>query len=532
MTVKLNDQTGDIDAGGSGEDGDLRLKSSSGETTIHLDGDNAQLQAGGGGTDGSILLKSRDGSSRVAINSPFPGITIGGSGGRGNLWLVPSDSFQFGGLTATVSLDADSASIVAGGRGTDGQLELRGKDGGGRIEARAEQGEVFVGGNGARGGLFVRPPSTGAAVSTDASIRLHGNSGTMAAGGVDTSGRLVLEDRDGRTRLDARAKGADVHVGGNGANGDIRVYPSAGENGAFAQSTIHLNGASADIVAGGNGAHGSIVLQDDDGKDRIKLDTATGNINVGGNGADGDLLLYPASATRFEDEQATLWVDADRGNMMLGGKDADGDIALFPKDAKRTATDWSEATIWLNGEEGNLMLGGNGHDGDIALFPSTATISQSNFDAATIHLDGDRGDIILRNADCAEEFTILEGVDAEPGMVMVLAESGELVPCSQPYDTRAVGVMSGAGQYKPGIVLDRQESDERRLPIALMGKVSVLATDENGPIRVGDLLTTASVTGHAMKAEPGERAFGAVVGKALTGLESGTGLVNIVVALQ
>jgi hypothetical protein len=53
-----------------------------------------------------------------------------------------------------------------------------------------------------------------------------------------------------------------------------------------------------------------------------------------------------------------------------------------------------------------------------------------------------------------------------------------------------------------------------------------------GPIEVGDLLTTSETPGHAMKAADASRAFGAVIGKALSALPEGRALVPILVALQ
>jgi hypothetical protein len=53
-----------------------------------------------------------------------------------------------------------------------------------------------------------------------------------------------------------------------------------------------------------------------------------------------------------------------------------------------------------------------------------------------------------------------------------------------------------------------------------------------GGIQVGDLLTTSPTPGYAMKVTDASRAFGAVLGKALRPLASGTGLVPVLVALQ
>lgn len=142
------------------------------------------------------------------------------------------------------------------------------------------------------------------------------------------------------------------------------------------------------------------------------------------------------------------------------------------------------------------------------------------------------GDIRLINADCAEDFNIGSDVMVEPGTVMVLGEKDALFPCQSPYDKCVAGVVSGAGDYKPGIVLDKQKSDRTRQPIALLGKVYCKVDAEYGAIEVGDMLTTSPVIGHAMKASNPSKAFGAVIGKALRPLKNGQGTIPILIALQ
>jgi hypothetical protein len=142
------------------------------------------------------------------------------------------------------------------------------------------------------------------------------------------------------------------------------------------------------------------------------------------------------------------------------------------------------------------------------------------------------GDIRLTNADCAEDFNIGTDISVEPGTVMVLGEEGALFPSQQAYDKRVVGVVSGAGDYEPGIVLDKKQSESKRQPIALLGKVYCKVDAQYGAIEVGDLLTTSSTPGHAMKADDPLKAFGTVIGKALRPLAEGQGLVLILIALQ
>ena len=115
---------------------------------------------------------------------------------------------------------------------------------------------------------------------------------------------------------------------------------------------------------------------------------------------------------------------------------------------------------------------------------------------------------------------------------MVVGEDGALFPSQHAYDKRVAGVVSGAGNYKPGIVLDKQESGNTRKPIALLGKVYCKVDSQYGAIEVGDLLTTSSTPGHAMKAVDPLKAFGTVIGKALRPLAEGQGLIPILIALQ
>jgi hypothetical protein len=71
-----------------------------------------------------------------------------------------------------------------------------------------------------------------------------------------------------------------------------------------------------------------------------------------------------------------------------------------------------------------------------------------------------------------------------------------------------------------------QSQGERPL-LALIGRVPVKVTTENGPIHPGDLLTSASKPGYAMRCESAEKCEGAIIGKALEPLEEGEGLILV-----
>jgi hypothetical protein len=141
------------------------------------------------------------------------------------------------------------------------------------------------------------------------------------------------------------------------------------------------------------------------------------------------------------------------------------------------------------------------------------------------------GDILLPNQDCAEDFEIAEaGIDR--GTVVVIDENGTLQGCRKAYDQKVAGVISGAGDLRPAIILGRGDSRASSMPVALVGKVYCKVDAGYSPVKVGDLLTTSATAGHAMRAADPDRAFGAVIGKALRGLEAGQGLIPILIALQ
>jgi hypothetical protein len=142
------------------------------------------------------------------------------------------------------------------------------------------------------------------------------------------------------------------------------------------------------------------------------------------------------------------------------------------------------------------------------------------------------GDVLLTGADCAEDFEVQDALELEPGTVMVIDTDQRLCASHEAYDRRVAGVLSGAGDCRPGVVLGRGSARRNRMPLALNGKVFCKADAVYAPIAVGDLLTTSSTRGHAMKASDATRAFGAVIGKALQPLAEGQGLIPMLVTLH
>jgi hypothetical protein len=141
---------------------------------------------------------------------------------------------------------------------------------------------------------------------------------------------------------------------------------------------------------------------------------------------------------------------------------------------------------------------------------------------------------ITGGGDVAERFASVDGEPIAPGSVVVVDEAhpGQLKLSSQAYDPKVIGIISGAGGVEPGLILHQAGLLEGDLVVAIAGRVYCNAEAGSAPIAPGDLLTTSSRPGLCMKASDRELAYGAIIGKALTGLEQGEGQVLVLVNLQ
>ena len=369
-------------------------------------------------------------------------------------------------------------------------------------------------------------------------VQIDGN-GNIFAGGDGSDGDLILRDGRGVDRVRLDANSANLYMGGGGADGDIVLYPAhMGIDSSYQIASIHLDAGNSRITVGGGGnldasRDGEIYL-DSGTSHRIVMDSAGAGIKVGGNGADGDIALFPAGGGQ-SGTSATIHLDGEGADAHLGGNGKGGDLLLYKSTGDNKTV--ADSTIRLLGQSANMLLGGPGTGGDVYVFPASAP-GKAEGDAS-IRLKGDTGDIIYTGqligpgADCAEDFEIEDAAAAEPGTVMVIGADSRLHVAQRPYDRCVAGVIAGAGNIRPGIILGRgQGRDPQRLPVALMGRVVCKAVADDAPIAVGDLLTTSATPGHAMKARDSARAFGAIIGKALEPLPTGRGLITVLAALQ
>lgn len=201
----------------------------------------------------------------------------------------------------------------------------------------------------------------------------------------------------------------------------------------------------------------------------------------------------------------------DSGFNLINRNNTSQEWALYSRDSGGTG----QFAIWNNGT------------GDVAAFSPNGDMYLTGQVSATVLT-------VRGGADVAEPFEMTKPDEMEPGTVVVIddANPGHLMKSTQACDTRVAGIISGAGGVKPGLRLHQEGVMEGDHHVALSGRVYVKADAAFGKIKPGDLLTTSTNAGHAMKVKDHDKAQGAILGKAMSKLDKGTGLVLVLVTLQ
>ncbi len=212
----------------------------------------------------------------------------------------------------------------------------------------------------------------------------------------------------------------------------------------------------------------------------------------------------------------------------------DVELGLLGSDATgqngRLWTLQSSAVVPAGGTNANLS-------GTFQIIDRTASLSRFQIDpTGLVSVNTLR---ILGGADLAEPFSVTDEPMAPGSVVVIDADHpGRLKLSDAAYDTRVAGVVSGAGGIRTALTLTQADdlgpgaSTGSHQNIALSGRVYVQADATGAPIQPGDLLTTSNRSGFCMKAADYDRARGAILGKAMSSLAKGSGLVLVLVSLQ
>ncbi|MBN2187560.1 MAG: hypothetical protein JW732_08985 [Dehalococcoidia bacterium] len=382
---------------------------------------------------------------------------------------------------------------------------------------------------------YVNQSGDGMTGSSSSAVLSVTNSGSGPGGEFNSSGGdgvyVDSADRYGLHVASATSSGVRVYsAGGDG----VSVY-SAGSNGFYVEhaqhSGLNIFDARTDAINVQNAGHNGFYIAHADytgvyvgstGLDGIRVANASScGVRVYSAGHDG-VRVEDAGGYGFQVDSASqsgVHVSS-AGHDGVRIEDANWSgvyVADAGGDALRVQNAGQDGLRIFNGVGRDYIRAGSDADVDFKVTNTGAAYADGGWQGA---------------ADFAELMST-EGIteDYQPGDVLVISDEQDRAVqlSSRPYSSAVIGVYS----EEPGFlgsphVMEDQNGDE--LPVAVLGIVPCKVSAENGPVHRGDLLTTSSTPGHAMKAT--EMKLGTMLGKALGELESGTGVIDILVTLQ
>ena len=277
-----------------------------------------------------------------------------------------------------------------------------------------------------------------------------------------------------------------IGVADNGHRRDIRFYDSG-----IALLTSSTNSIPSSI----NG---------------IRIDEA-GRVGIGTNTPPEALSVVGDIIGINNAGQITTELDGDNGVLRL--RRADGSLGVLAR-----ATESTGSLLNLYDENGRAR---------IQLNTDWGNSGNSRIVADEVQITG--------GSDLSEQFDITGDDAIEPGMVVSIDPDnpGKLMLSRSAHDRKVAGIISGANGIRTGMYMGQKGSEANgTLPVALTGRVYCYVDATLGSIQPGDMLTTSDTPGYAMKVRNHIKAQGAIIGKAMTALDEGHGLVLVLVNLQ
>jgi len=458
----------------------------------------------GSGSGSTLALYQNDNQVGATLDSGINGSALTlyqADGGAGV--LVDGDSSGAGLLQIRNTNANNRISLIGQGTNGGGQINLNDATGNLTVDLRAQD-------SGINGGSLTLKTANGTNT-----VRLLGQqSATLGA-------NLSLYDIVGRLRASVDA--AD--------DGVINLYQVDGSTGVFmdaddagggilwlyntnSQSRVRLDGL-------GNAGGGQVTLLANDGSTSVNL--------YGDSGGSGEISVNGPTGT----EGVQISGGSSGGSLTL--RDETGAATLLMSSSVSAGS--YQYLYKGNGDIGVQLDGDNSGAGYIGVYGTNNSIR--------IALDGQSSgegriscDVLQINggSDLSENFDIRSyHQPLQPGMIVCIDPNnpGQLVTSSKAYDKTVAGVISGAGGVKPGMLMGQKgTAADGSHPVALTGRVYCMVDADADAIEPGDMITTSVTPGHGMKVSDYAKASGAIIGKAMTKLSSGKGLVLVLVSLQ
>jgi hypothetical protein len=336
----------------------------------------------------------------------------------------------------------------------------------------------------------------------------------------------------------------------NSANSAPAIYAitdGTGRAGFFESTNPSTNQTALRVATNSTNANAGAIAGINNGNGPAAIfQTGSSSLNIKGDSINSDVGGFLNLLKINDTSTNATWLGGGGGNVGIGGGTAGLPLTRLHIDG---GTDANPTSI----TSGYLLIGAS--NGPNIVMDNNEIMARNDSAVATLFLNHGGGEVhigqgsagtgklltpvlqITGGSDLSENFdvTTLGEATAEPGMVVCIdaQNPGKLTLCKEAYDRTVAGIISGAGDVKPGMLMGQSGTlADGAHPVALTGRVYVRCDASQHAIQPGDLLTTSDIAGHAMKVTDHARAHGAIIGKAMTALSEGQGLVLVLVSLQ
>ncbi len=340
----------------------------------------------------------------------------------------------------------------------------------------------------------------------------------------------IFQNGSGNIGIGTTIPNAKLHINGTGIdnNGSTAVVRIVSGNGA---QHLLLDGNEIDALADGlflnNNTNQNVILARGGGNVGISTTTPNSKLHVlgPGGGAVVATIEQPHGINFFD-------LRSSNGGGNYGSVIRFVDSGILNAEIKSTANGQLRLATSPDSID-QLIISSDGNVGVGTTNPTAKLDVAGMTKTQVLQITG--------GADLSEQFDVKAAPDSDsaaspqqvqPGMVVSIDADnpGKLVVSNRAYDRRVAGIISGAGGVNPGMLMGQAGSvADGSHPVALTGRVYCWADVSTGPIYPGDLLTASNIPGHAMKVTDHVKAQGAIIGKAMTGLKEGKGLVLVLV---
>lgn len=309
----------------------------------------------------------------------------------------------------------------------------------------------------------------------------------------DGSTGSVIFNQGGAIGIGTTAPTAKVEISGAGGNYVKMTTTTALSTDTIYQSfnsrsTFGYDGTVQGVLISDEATSKPIVFETGSSTNERMRITSTGLVGIGTTTPAAPLQVTGA----FANNAAVIINQNNSGNIL--------------------AASVSGATKFIIDNNGNVGIGDTGPSNTLKVVGSLCVKSATGACAGSVSGTIYASNTVVQTADLAENY--ISALPLQPGDVVVPGQDGNnmsMSKSSSAYQQNVIGVIS----TQPGVTLNsdavRDASHPYIYPIGLSGRVPVKVSTENGPINVGDYLTTSSQPGIAMRATQS----GPVLGKAL-----------------